>query len=228
MDTNNYTVGMDVLVADKDGLWEFGTVTRVADGHSVTVGMIDGGIARVQTTDRIMLDADVTDDTPMMDIPDGYTEIADVPADHGDGAWGRVIADRWTVTTDDAGRQTWTNVNGRVISTLATTDYAPNGYPVTAAKGTRGAQGMRVPRSDVKTDTMTCGRDLTATALNADGSELLDADGQTVQIHRGCGQTTSVRQYPTDGSTRLDIHRGCNSSGLVARGSIRVRPNMAN
>jgi len=225
MDTTAFIAGQDVLVQDANGLWEFGTITRVSDGHGVTVAMDDGGTARVQTTTRIMDINDATDATPMMDLPDGYTDITDVPVD---GAWGRVIAERWTVTTDDDGRQTWTNANGRVINTLSTTDYAPNGYPVTASKGTKGSQGIRVPRSDVATDMMICGRGLTATALNADGSALLDADGNTVQITRGCGQETSVRQFPTDGSTRLDIHRGCNSNRGAVAGWSRVRVNMAN
>lgn len=232
MDASNYTPGQAVQVQVGDD-WTTGTVDYVTP-TTVRVNLDTGTPTTVRQDARIMPD---TPDTPDMVITaegmaaaldmvvDGYVPTVD---DIVSRSWGTVDPDRWTVMVDDQGRQVWGRQGRADIPTYAPTDYAPNGLPLAISARTPGVQGNRIPRADVDGQTMQCGSGQTVQAHDMQGMPMVDQDGTPIMIDRGCGQTTPTAKFPTDGIYRLDIHRACNSSGLAVRGSIRVRPNMAN
>ena len=227
METTNYSDGQPVQV-QVNGTWTVGTVVAVTPA-TVRVD-VDGTTVTVRSDARIMPDTPDTPDqvataTTTATADDGYPVDADAIADR---SWGHVDRDRWSIMLDDDGRQMWGRAGRADVVTYAPTDYAPNGLPLAISARTPGVQGNRVLRADVDGGRMVCGSGVQVQAHDMNGAPMIDADGAPIMIDRGCGQETSVTKFPTDGIYRLDIHRPCNSNALAVRGSIRVRPNMAN
>ena len=132
------------------------------------------------------------------------------------GVLGDTVTDSgWTRSTLDDGSILWTNPYGRTVTQVSRDHVAPNGIPAGISYGTRGVQGSRsIPRVDVDGNpwVLGCKEDVSGVA--------------TCIV---CGQTTSVRKFPTDGPNRLNVHRPCNSARLAsAQGVRRGRTDMAN
>ena len=208
--------GMDIEIHRGDS-WQMGTVASI-DGDTVRVA-VDGADhipTRVRTTVyRTTVGAD--DIRPYCVDTHSPRDLGPIDPTTDDGVQGDTTDDGagWTTTVLDDGSRIVTNPFGRSLFVNAPDTIAPNGIPTVQSFRTNGVQGARtIARTDIDGNpwALGCTEDTTGVA--------------TCTV---CGETTSVRKFPTDGDVRIAVHRGCNSARLAgAQGVTRQRQNMAN